>query len=62
MAYTSLTVTYSGTKAAETDGTKNSSFIPAYPEYYSSTTFDEAFYWSRQQECNGLIGPLNLNS
>jgi len=55
MAYTSLTITYSGTKAAETDGTMSSSFIPAYPQYTTSTTFDEAFYWSRQQQCNELI-------
>ena len=55
MAYDGLTVEYSGTKAAETDGTENSSFIPAYPEYTSNTTFDEAFYWTRQQQCNKLI-------
>lgn len=24
--------------------------IPAYPEYYSSTTFDAAFYTARQTE------------
>ena len=55
MAYDGLTVEYNGTKAAETDGTLNSSFIPAYPEYYQSTTIDEAFYWQRQQQCNKLI-------
>ena len=55
MAYTGLTVTYNGTKAAETDGTLNSSFIPAYPEITSSTTVNEAFYWARQQQCDKLI-------
>lgn len=56
MAYTALTVEYNGTKTAETDGTENSSFIPAYPEYNSTTTFDEAFYWEREQNCSKLIG------
>jgi len=56
MAYTALTVEYSGTKAAELDGTESSSFIPAYPEYRTSTTIDEAFYWEREQNCSKLIG------
>ena len=54
MAYTSLTVTDSSAKAAETDGTMSSSFIPAYPETTPDTTFDEALYWARQQACNAL--------
>ena len=54
MSYSGLTVEYNGTKAAQNDGTENSSFIPAYPEYTSSTTFDEAFYWKRQQQCDKL--------
>ena len=30
--------------------TMSSRCIPAYPEYYSSTTFDAAFYTKRQTE------------
>jgi len=56
MAYTALTVEYNGTKASDSDGIENSSFIPAYPEYTSSTTIDEAFYWEREQNCSKLIG------
>ena len=54
-----LTITYSGTKAAEFDGTLNSSFIPAYPHISTSditgVTLTEAQYWERQQQCNELI-------
>ena len=32
------------------DETLSSRCIPAYPEYYSSTTFDAAFYTERQTE------------
>ena len=60
MAYTGLTVEFNGTKGAADDGILNSSFVPAYPQTTSSTTYDEAFYWARQQECNKLIGPLEL--
>ena len=59
MAYTGLVVEYNGTKATSSDGILNSSFIPAYPQATSSTVFNEAFYWSRQQECNKLIGPTS---
>ncbi len=60
MAYSGLTVTYSGTKATATDGIMNSSFIPDYPQATSSTTYNEAFYWQRQQACDELIGPLTV--
>jgi hypothetical protein len=30
--------------------------IPAYPEYYSSTTFDAAFYTERQASNDELAG------
>ena len=29
--------------------------IPAYPEYYSSTTFNAAFYTKRQTETDKLV-------
>ena len=60
MAYTGLTVEYNGTKGAADDGVSNSSFIPAYPQTTSSTVYNEAFYWDRQQNCEKLIGPLSL--
>jgi len=58
MAYTALTVTDASAKAAETDGTMSSSFIPAYPDTSGSTItdqqFEESVYWARQQACNKL--------
>ena len=35
--------------------TMSSRCIPAYPEYYSSTTFDATFYAARQSESLKLI-------
>ncbi len=65
MAYTALTVEYSNINPTNPPGavaeTLTSEFIPGYPEYYSSTTFDAAFYTERQTQCQKLIGPLNLN-
>ena len=61
MAYTGLVVEYNGTKGAVDDGISNSSFIPAYPQATSSTVYNEAFYWDRQQNCNKLIGPLTVS-
>ena len=60
MAYTGLTVEFNGTKGAADDGILNSSFVPAYPQTTSSTVYNEAFYWERQEACNELIGPLEL--
>ena len=60
MAYTGLTVVFTGTKATETDGIMNSSFIPAYPQATSSTVYNEAFYWSREQNCDKLIGNTTI--
>jgi len=56
MAYTGLTVVFTGTKGTASDGIMDSSFIPAYPQPTSSTTYNEAFYWSREQNCETLIG------
>jgi len=58
MAYSGLTVTDASAKAAETDGTMSSSFIPAYPDTSGDTIvdqqFEESVYWARQQACNRL--------
>lgn len=35
---------------------KYSHIIPAYPEFRSSTVFDENFYKERRKECKRLIG------
>ena len=35
---------------------KYSHAIPAYPETYTSTVFDEDFYLERRKECKRLIG------
>ena len=52
MAYAGLTIeSYVGE-----DATFSSHCIPAYPEYYSSTTFDAAFYAERQASNNELAG------
>ena len=60
MANTPLTEDYNPTKPAADDGILNSSFVPAYPQTTSSTVYNEAFYWQRQQAGNELIGPLTL--
>ena len=51
MAYAGLTI-----ETAVEDATLSSHCIPAYPEYYSSTTFDAAFYTARQASNNELAG------
>ena len=65
MAYTALTVTYSNTTPTNPPGataeTLTSEFIPGYPEYYSSTDFNAAFYTSRKTQCAELIGPISSN-
>lgn len=50
MAYTTLTIT---TKVHDAGDSSHS--IPAYPEYYSSTTFNAAFYAARQDSNDALI-------
>ena len=55
MAYTGLTI-----DTAVHDTTMSSHCIPAYPEYYSSTTFDLAFYTARKVSNDELAGgPIN---
>ena len=51
MAYTGLTI-----ETTVHDATLSSHCIPAYPEYYSSTTFDAAFYTERQASNDELAG------
>ena len=51
MAYSGLTI-----ETAVHDTTVSSHCIPAYPEYYSSTTFDAAFYSERQDSNDELAG------
>ena len=51
MAYAGLTI-----ETAVVDETVSSHCIPAYPEYYSSTTFDAAFYTARQASNDELAG------
>ena len=54
-----ITMAYSGVTietACFDDGTLSSHCIPAYPEYYSSTTFDAAFYTERQASNDELAG------
>ena len=60
MAYTGLTVEFNGKKGAADDGIMNSSFIPAYPQATSATVYNEAFYWSREQNCEKLIGNTTI--
>ena len=44
------------------DATLSSHCIPAYPEYYSSTTFDAAFYTARQTSNDALVeGTITLD-
>ena len=50
MAYTALEIE---TKVAS--ATLSSHSIPAYPEYYSSTTFDATFYTARQASNDALV-------
>ena len=51
MAYDGLTIT-----TAVVDENKSSHCIPAYPQYTSATTFDDAFYTSRQDTNDALAG------
>ena len=51
MAYAGLTI-----ETAVYDLTLDSHCIPAYPEYYSSTTFDAAFYTERRASNDELAG------
>ena len=51
MAYSGLTI-----ETAVEDATLSSHCIPAYPEYYSSTTFNAAFYTARQASNDDLAG------
>ena len=51
MAYAGLTI-----ETAVHDDTLSSHCIPAYPEYYSSTTFNAAFYSERQDSNDELAG------
>ena len=62
MPYTNLTVTYASARDA-VDRPLSSSFIPAYPEYTSATTFDAAFYTERQASNDELAGgPITLTT
>ena len=57
MAYAGLTIE---TKVHDT--TLSSHCIPAYPEYYSSTTFNAAFYTERQTSNDALVeGTITLD-
>ena len=51
MAYSGVTI-----ETAVHDDSLSSHCIPAYPEYYSSTTFDAAFYTARQASNDELAG------
>ena len=51
MAYTGLTI-----ETAVSSLTLDSHCIPAYPEYYSSTIFDAAFYTERRASNDELAG------
>ena len=51
MAYTGLTLT-----SRVHDITLSSHCIPAYPEYTTETTFDQAFYTERQASNDELAG------
>ena len=51
MAYAGLTI-----ETTVHDEDNSSHCIPAYPEYYSSTTFDTAFYTARQASNDELAG------
>ena len=51
MAYAGLTI-----ETAVKDDAMSSHCIPAYPEYYSSTAFNAAFYTERQASNDELAG------
>ena len=51
MAYSGLTI-----ETAVYSLTMDSHCIPAYPEYYSDTTFDAAFYTERRASNDKLAG------
>ena len=51
MAYSGLTI-----ETAVSSTTLDSHCIPAYPEYYSSTTFNAALYTARQASNDELAG------
>lgn len=51
MAYAGLTI-----ETAVSSLTLDSHCIPAYPEYYSDTTFDAAFYTERRASNDELAG------
>ena len=56
MAYTGITI-----ETAVHLEARSSHCIPAYPEYYSSTTFNTAFYTARQDSNDALIeGTITL--
>ena len=50
MAYTALTI-----ETKVNSATLSSHSIPAYPEYYSNTTFNAAFYTARQTSNDATI-------
>ena len=51
MAYSGLTI-----ETAVSSAILDSHCIPAYPEYYSSTTFNAAFYTERKASNDELAG------
>lgn len=51
MAYSGLSI-----ETTVHDPTLSSHTIPAYPEYYTSTTFNAAFYAERRDSCDELVG------
>ena len=51
MAYAGLTI-----ETAVSSLTLDSHCIPAYPEYYSDTTFDAAYYAERRASNDELAG------
>tara|TARA_R110002012_G_C11517568_1_gene599100 strand:+ start:562 stop:744 length:183 start_codon:yes stop_codon:yes gene_type:complete len=51
MAYTGITI-----ETAVNSTTLSSHCIPAYPEYSSNTTYNAAFYTSRQSSNDALAG------
>ena len=56
MAYSGVTI-----ETAVHDEDMSSHCIPAYPEYYSSTTFNAAFYTARQTSNDALVeGTITL--
>ena len=57
MPYTGLTI-----ETAVHNSTVSSHCIPAYPEYYSRTSFNPAFYAERQASNDELAGAsITLN-